>query len=80
MSDNVTELREFSERLSRGFSEKLTPGELNEIEEVRFVPMTRTQADVIGALGKGLTNIGVHTNGAMLVGLAAQWKVSRKAP
>jgi hypothetical protein len=74
MSDNVVDLHD----LRHSASKKLTPGELSEIEEVRMVPMTKAQSDIITELGKGLCKIGVTQNGTMLVAFGQSWKVARR--
>lgn len=52
------------------------PGELPEVTEVRMVAVTKAQAAVLEMLGERLAGIGAPSSGAVLLNLAAAWKVS----
>ena len=53
--------------------------ELSEVEEVRLVAISASQAAVLEMLGQRLCELGAPNNGAICLALAAAWKVGGRA-
>lgn len=57
----------------------LRPGELSEVEELRYVAISAAHAKVLENLGLSLSKIGAPTTGSVCLSIVAAWKVGSAA-